>query len=118
MQFSSPWYFILHLWNEHRPARDQVFEIQLLGSDGRASGWGYVGYNESELQIDVVAVPFPALDIVAELLSDLGDLRCCRFDGQWNSLNWMARKESPDEQEAIEAKASSVACQAAAEVSR
>ena len=33
---------------------------------------------------------------------ELQKLRCCRFDGQSNSLNWEARKEFKDVQEASE----------------
>src|SRR5580704_14223502 len=32
-------------------------------------------------------------------------VRCCRFDGQRNSLNWIARKECRYAQEALEASA-------------
>src|SRR5439155_25570004 len=48
---------------------------------------------------------------VALLLSILCHfLRCCRFDGQSDSLNWEARKEFEDEQEASQECACTGAC--------
>jgi hypothetical protein len=66
-------YFVVHLREEDRPAPDERFEVQVLDSNGRAACCGYVGYEQSELEVAGGRIPRPVIEAARRQLIGQGD---------------------------------------------
>jgi hypothetical protein len=54
-------YFVVHLSERDRPAAREVFEIQLLDLEGRATACGYIGSGDTDLAIEGRLIPAAVL---------------------------------------------------------
>jgi hypothetical protein len=66
-------YFVVHLMENDRPSRGQPFEIQVLDSEGRAIACGYVGTDDTSLDIEGQVVPAAVLEAARRQVIGQGD---------------------------------------------